>query len=130
MLKVVKKFELNPAKFCGVITDGAPSITGKTNRFITNFSNVLAFLTDFSQHISDLNLNLQGKGQLLNKMFEHICAFEKKMVFQVQLSKRILTHFKCLTTRKLEFSDLNCTNYGASVQKLSEEFANRFRDFR
>ena len=67
----------------------------------------------------------------MNKMFEHICAFEKKLeLFQVELSRRILTHFKCLTTRKLEFPDLNCTNYGASVQKLREEFANRFRDFR
>ena len=41
-----------------------------------------------------------------------------------------MTHFKYLTTRKLEFPDLSCTNYGASVQKLREEFANRFRDFR
>ena len=64
-------------------------------------------------------------------MFEDICAFEKKLeLFQIQLSRGILTHLKCLTTRKLKFPDLNCTNYGASVQKLREEFANRFRDFR
>ena len=92
-------------------------------RFLSNenWLNDLAFL----------NLKLQGKGQPVNKMFQHICAFEKKLeLFLVQLSRGILRHFKCLTRRKLEFSDLNCTTYGASVQKLREEFANRFRDFR
>ena len=28
---VVQMFELNPAKVCGLITDGAPCITGRTN---------------------------------------------------------------------------------------------------
>ena len=41
-----------------------------------------------------------------------------------------MTHFTCLATRKQEFPDLDCTNYGTSVQKLREEFANRFTDFR
>ena len=29
-LKVVEKFELNTAKLCGVTTDGAPSMTGRS----------------------------------------------------------------------------------------------------
>ena len=41
VLKVVKKFELNPAILCCVTTDGAPSMTGKTNKFITNFLNAV-----------------------------------------------------------------------------------------
>ena len=41
VLKVVKKFELNPAKLCGVTTDGAPSMIGKINGFITNFLNAV-----------------------------------------------------------------------------------------
>ena len=36
----------------------------------------------------------------------------------------------CLATRKLEFPDLDCTKYGVCVQKLRDEFANRFPDFR
>ena len=102
-------------------------------RFLSNenWLNDLAFLTNITQLISDLNLKLQGKGQLVNKMLEHIYAFEKKLeLFQVQLGRGILTHFKCPSTRKLKFPNLNCTNYGASVEKLCEEFANRFRDFR
>ena len=78
-----------------------------------------------------MNLKLQGKSQLVNKMFEHICPFEKKLeLFQIQLSKATLTHFMCLATRKLGFPDLDCTNYGARVEKLRNEFANRFSDFR
>ena len=192
-LKVVKKFEFNPAKLCCVTTDSAPSMTGMTNEFILNFLNAvgaqnvvvshcilikrtcvpssrfcrrhgkccqacklhsrrglnhrqfktfleeldseysdvvyfsairwlsravtlkrfwnlrqeiklfmeskhqnvrflsnknwlndLAFLTDITQHISDLILKLQEKGALVNKTFEHICVFEKKSeLFQV-----------------------------------------------
>ena len=96
-----------------------------------NWLNDLAFLTDITQHLSGLNLKVQGKCQLVNKLFEHICAFEKKLeLFQVQLSRATLTHFTCLATRKLEFPDLDCTKYGASVQKLHNEFAKRFSDFR
>ena len=46
-----------------------------------NWLNNLAFLTDIKQHISDLKLKLKGKGQFVNKMFEHICALEKKWSF-------------------------------------------------
>ena len=68
-----------------------------------NWLNDLAFLTDIT-HLSELNLKLQEKSQLVNKMFEHICAFEKKLqLFQVQLSRATLTHFTCLATRRLEF---------------------------
>ena len=33
IIRVVEKFELNPAKLCGLTTDGAPSMTGRKNRF-------------------------------------------------------------------------------------------------
>ena len=63
----------------------------------------------------------------MNKLFEHICAFEKKLeLFQVQLSRATLTHFMCFATRKLEFPDLDCS----SVQRLHDEFESRFPGFR
>ena len=40
-----------------------------------NWLNDLAFLTDIAQQ---LNMKLQWKRQLVNKLFEHICALEKK----------------------------------------------------
>ena len=51
-----------------------------------NWLNDLPFLTDIIQHLSELYLKLLGKSQLVNKLFEHICAFERKLeLFQVQL---------------------------------------------
>ena len=41
VLKVVEKFELNPAKLCGVTTDGAPSMTGRINGFTKKFLNAV-----------------------------------------------------------------------------------------
>ena len=94
-------------------------------------SDNLAFLIDIIQHLSDLNLRLKGKSLLVNKLFENICGFEKKLeLFQVQLSRATLTHFICLATTKLEFPDLDGSKYGASVKKLHGEFANRFPDSR
>ena len=43
-----------------------------------NWLNDLAFHTDITQHLSDLNMKQQGKSQLVNKLFEHICVFEGK----------------------------------------------------
>ena len=37
----MEKFELNTAKLCGVTTDGAPSVTGKTNGFTKIFLNAV-----------------------------------------------------------------------------------------
>ena len=36
----------------------------------------------------------------------------------------------CFATRKLEFPHLDCTKHWASIQKLYDEFANKFPDFK
>ena len=46
VLKVVEKFELNPAKLSGVTTDGAPPMTGRTIGFTKNFLNAVG-----AQHV-------------------------------------------------------------------------------
>ena len=56
-----------------------------------NWLNDLAFLADITQHLSELNLKLQGISQLANKLFVHICALEKIELFQVQLGRGTLT---------------------------------------
>ena len=40
-LKIVEKFELNTAKLCGVTTDRAPSMAGRTNGFTKKFLNAV-----------------------------------------------------------------------------------------
>ena len=37
VLKLVERFELNPAKLCGITTDGAPSMKSRMNGFTTKF---------------------------------------------------------------------------------------------
>ena len=41
----------------------------------------LAFLTDISQHLNELNTRLQGKGKLVPEMFSDVKAFEVKLNF-------------------------------------------------
>ena len=41
VLKVEEKFELNTAKLCGVTTDGALFMTGRTNGFTQKFLNAV-----------------------------------------------------------------------------------------
>jgi len=240
VLKLMEKFQLDPSKLCGLTTDGAPSMTGRTNGFAKKFLdtigsqgvvvnhcivhqenlctkvlgftdvmkdvvqcvnyiragglnhrqfkafleeldsdypdvvyfsavrwlsraatlkrfwnlrkeiesfminkqqnvaylsdndwlNDIAYLTDITQHLSDLNVKLQGKNQLVNKMFEHICSFENKLqLFQTQLNKKTLTHFPSLAVRKAEMQDLDCSKYAESVGRLCAEFTSRFSDF-
>ena len=64
-------------------------------RFLTD----LTFLVDITQHLADLNLKLQGKNQLANKMFEHIQLFNQKLkLFQSQLMKNDIAHLGTLKT--------------------------------
>ena len=85
---------------------------------------------DVTQHLSDLNVKLQGKNQFVNETFEHICSFEKKQLFQAYLSGPVLTHFPSLAVRKAEMPDLNCFKYAESFGKLCAKFTSRFVDFR
>ena len=76
-------------------------------------------------------MKLQGKSQLVNKLFEHIRAFYKNFeLYQVQLGRTGLTHFTCLAAKKMKFSDRDSTNYAASVQKLRDEITGRFSELR
>lgn len=92
--------------------------------------NDLAFLTDLTHHLSDLNIKLQGKDQLCNKMFQHVLAFESKLqLFLGQLSKEDTFHFELLTTR-VNISPANFEKYANCIKTLSAEIGSRFGDFR
>ena len=44
VIRVVEEFELNPAKLCGLATDGAPPMTGRTNELTKNFWMPLVYM--------------------------------------------------------------------------------------
>ena len=54
----------------------------------------LAFLADFTSHMNKLNSQLQGKGQFINQMYDHITAFVNKLcLWQNQLINSNFAHF-------------------------------------
>ena len=50
---------------------------GQDNSFLKDdaWLNDFAFLTDITHHLSELNVKLQGKDQLVHKMIQHISSF-------------------------------------------------------
>ena len=73
--------------------------------------NDFAFLTDITNHLSKLNVKLQEKNQLANKMIEHISSFQAKLqLFRSQLSKASLIDFPILESRKVQIQYINCKN--------------------
>ena len=93
--------------------------------------NDFAFLTDITNHLSELNVKLQGKDQLVNKMIEHVSSFQAKLqLFRSELSKASLTHFPCLESRKVLIQSINCEKYVEMIKKLTLAFETRFEDFR
>lgn len=53
--------------------------------------NELVLLTYITHHLLDLNVKLRGKSQIVNKLFQHISAFEKKLkLLEFELSRAAL----------------------------------------
>ncbi|PNF24552.1 hypothetical protein B7P43_G05386 [Cryptotermes secundus] len=99
----------------------------------------LAFLTDITQHLNVLNLQLQGKKQTICQMVGFVDSFRKKLhLFKSALDKNNLLHFPCC--RKLseeeeeeeeeeEGGGLEFRDYSEIIEDLSSEFDRRFNDF-
>ncbi|PNF19089.1 hypothetical protein B7P43_G10815 [Cryptotermes secundus] len=91
----------------------------------------LAFLTDITQHLNVLNLQLQGKKQTICQMVGFVDSFRKKLhLFKSALDKNNLLHFPCC--RKLseeEEEGLEFRDYTEIIEDLSSEFDRRFNDF-
>src|SRR5258705_9129860 len=57
----------------------------------------LAFMMDIAEHLSDLNLKLQGRNQLVNVLFSHIKSFEGKLcLWESQLRRNNYSSFPAL----------------------------------
>ena len=90
----------------------------------------LAFLTDMTNHLNVLNLNLQGKGQSISHLVGHVEGFLSKLVlFTNCLQNNNLAHFPSCSVIKGEYSIADFTQFVSNITSLSEEFQNRFQDF-
>ncbi|XP_076811749.1 general transcription factor II-I repeat domain-containing protein 2A-like [Clavelina lepadiformis] len=76
----------------------------------------LAFLVDLTSHLNKLNLQLQGKKQLIHEMWKHIFAFETKLrLWECQLDKENYVHFPILEESKPNSSFENNDEYAETI---------------
>jgi hypothetical protein len=107
------------------------------NQDITLFSDTvwlqdLSFMVDITKHLSDLNLKLQGKDQIITNMCDQVNAFKCKLVlWEKQLKNENLMHFQTCNMYK---SNLGATasyeKYAEKILSLRAEFETRFADFK
>ncbi|XP_076810297.1 general transcription factor II-I repeat domain-containing protein 2-like [Clavelina lepadiformis] len=87
----------------------------------------LFFLCDITSHLNDLNMKLQGKGQLIFDLFAAVNGFKAKLgLFKNQLLDRILVHFPTCSQHILqERHSAVGIKYAQQIKFLIEEFNSR-----
>ncbi|XP_068218002.1 general transcription factor II-I repeat domain-containing protein 2B-like [Palaemon carinicauda] len=89
----------------------------------------LAFLVDITDHLSALNVRLQGKDQLVNEMFSLIKGFEIKLrLWESQFRNKNPAKFP--TLKNHDTGNLQYQKYGDKLAVLREEFSERFVDLK
>jgi hypothetical protein len=77
-----------------------------------------ALLVDMTQHLNDLNLQLQGRNQLVSDIFAHVKAFVVKLrLWEIQLTKQNTVHFSTLNDRA-ESVSFNAAKYATEIGVL------------
>ncbi|XP_077137137.1 general transcription factor II-I repeat domain-containing protein 2-like [Ranitomeya variabilis] len=91
----------------------------------------LAFLTDVTELLNSLNVQLQGKGKLVCDMHSHVKAFEVKLGLLInQVKEENFCHLPLTQNLLAEkpmvaFPKETCVN---SLEKLQKEFQFRFKE--
>lgn len=89
----------------------------------------LAFLTDITGHLNDLNTKLQGKNQFIFQLISNVKAFKQKLcLFKNQLKSKNFSHFPYCQKMSEKFPQMKM-QYDDQVQILINAFDNRFSDF-
>ncbi|XDV11489.1 hypothetical protein PO909_000420 [Leuciscus waleckii] len=89
----------------------------------------LAFLVDVTEMLTILNVQLQGKDQIITQLFDHVRAFKQKLLLlRRHLSAGNLAHFPCLGEVGMVKEKVH--EYDAVLSNLIQEFDTRFEDFR
>ncbi|CAI6372756.1 unnamed protein product [Macrosiphum euphorbiae] len=92
----------------------------------------LAFLTDISAHLNELNLKLQKQSKTIFELISDVKSFEIKLqLFKNQILKQNLLHFKtCQEIKQNSLIDVPTNHFVSMLEQLSKEFENRFQDFK
>ncbi|KAK3918372.1 General transcription factor II-I repeat domain-containing protein 2A [Frankliniella fusca] len=88
----------------------------------------LAFLTDITGHLNDLNVQLQGRGKLIVDLLDLVKAFLLKLdLWKMQLQEHDYSHFNCL--KSMSYSDIDDNDmFIHSLQDLISAFNHWFSD--
>ena len=96
----------------------------------------LAFLTDLTEKLNHLNRELQGKDKTVAHMISTVTAFKAKInIFSAQVEKKKMLHFSSVqAVLKDNVSasaalDEVVTKYSQVINRLGQEFEDRFCDF-
>jgi hypothetical protein len=88
----------------------------------------LAFPTDITKHMNDLNMKLQN----VSNLFGHVHGFRKKLkLFKTAIERNDLTHFPCCKELAEELSNYEGSDFATFVSNIEgtmEEFQTRFTD--
>lgn len=79
---------------------------------------------DFTAHLNELNVSLQGENHLIYAMFQIITVFETK----IMTSSNVANNFKHFVML-VEHSPVISEKYAAMLYILIQEFENRLQDF-
>jgi len=92
----------------------------------------LAFLTDFTSILSDLNLELQGKNKTIIEMISSINVYKSKFIMLIEdLQQSNLNNFPNMSDhlQKHQNCNYNIEKYVAEIKKVIDDFEIRFHDF-
>ncbi|XP_057660718.1 general transcription factor II-I repeat domain-containing protein 2-like [Diorhabda carinulata] len=85
------------------------------------------FLVELTGYLNDLNLKLQKQGQLVNDLYSHLKAFQIKLrLWESQMQSGNSYHFNTLSA----YENIAYAQYAEELKLLSEQFSNRFSDFK
>lgn len=98
----------------------------KDNNFLQNF----AFLTDMTELINQLNLQLQGRNKNIFELVFAVQQFKIKIDLLIsQLKNSNLISLKRTSEIFQEFSSSNITEYVSVLENLLRNYSSRFHDF-
>jgi hypothetical protein len=93
----------------------------------------LAFLTDITKHMSDLNMKLQGEQQNVSNLFGYVNGFGNKLkLFKTTIERNDLTHFRCCTELTEELSNYEGSDlspFVSNIEGMMEELQTCFTVF-